>query len=72
MFHTRDYLQTLSASAYEGETGWTLEDFLAHFITRLETTNQVSHDRYDSNALWLLSSYMPNSMPKALIVPVGY
>ena len=68
----REYLQTLTTPAYEGETGWTLEDFLTHFITQLETTNQVSHDRYDSNALWLFGSYMPNSMPKALIVPVGY
>jgi hypothetical protein len=68
----RDYLRTLSTPTYQGETGWTLEDFLTHFITRLETTNQVSHDRYDSNALWLLGSYMPNSMPTPHLVPVGY
>ena len=68
----RDYLRTLSTPAYQGETGWTPEDFLTHFITQLETTNQVSHDRYDGNALWLLGSYLPNSMPKALLVPVGY
>jgi hypothetical protein len=67
----RDYLRTLSTPTYQGETGWTLEDFLTHFITQLETTNQVSHDRYDSNGLWLLGSYMPNSMPNALIVPTG-
>lgn len=68
----RDYLRTLSTPTYQGETGWTPEDFLTHFITQLETTNQVSHDRYDSNALWLLGSYMPNSMPNAELVPVGY
>ncbi len=69
-----DYLRTLSTSTYQGETGWTPEDFLTHFITRLETTNQVSHDRYDSNALWLLGSYMPNSGENRLkrLVPVGY
>jgi hypothetical protein len=68
----RDYLRTLSTLTYQGETGWALEDFLTHFITHLETTNQVSHDRYDSNALWLLGSYMPNSMPTPHLVPVGY
>jgi len=68
----RDYLQTLSHATYQGETGWTPEDFLTHFITRLERTNQVSHARKDSNALWLLGAYMPNSMPNALCVPVGY
>jgi hypothetical protein len=57
----RDYLQTLSTPTYQGETGWTPEDFLTHFVTQLESTNQVSHDRYDSNALWLLGSYVPNS-----------
>jgi hypothetical protein len=68
----RDYLQTLSTPTYQGETGWTPEDFLTHFVTRLDTTNQVSHDRYDGNALWLLGSYMPNSMPNSGLVPVGY
>jgi len=68
----RDYLRTLSTPTYQGETGWTPEDFLTHFIIQLETTNQVSHDRHDSNALWLLGSYMPNSMPNAELVPVGY
>jgi hypothetical protein len=68
----RDYLRTLRTSTYQGETGWTPEDFLTHFITHLETTNQVSHDRYESNALWLLGSYMPNSMLKVQLVPTGY
>jgi hypothetical protein len=68
----RDYLQTLSTPPYQGETGWTPEDFLTHFVTRLETTNQVSHDRHDGNALWFLGSYMPSSMPNAKLVPAGY
>jgi hypothetical protein len=67
----RDYLLTLSTPTYQGETGWTLEDFLTHFIIRLETTNQVSHDRSDGNALWLLGLYLPNSMPNVRIVPTG-
>lgn len=68
----RDYLRTLGIPTYQGETGWTPEDFLTHFMTQLETTNQVSHDRYDTNALWLLGTYMPNSVPYAELVPTGY
>jgi hypothetical protein len=69
-----DYLRTLSTSNYQGETGWTFEDFLTYFITRLEYSNQVSHDRHDSNALWLLGSYIPNLGESRLrrLVPVGY
>jgi len=68
-----DYLRTLSTPTYQEETGWTPEDFLTHFVTQLETTNQVSHDRYDGNALWLLGSYMPNSgFGLGKLVPVGY
>ena len=69
-----DYLRTLSTPPYQGETGWTQEDFLTYFMTRLEAENQVSHDREDSNALWLLGSYIPdlggNRMKR--LVPVGY
>ena len=70
----RDYLRTLSTPAYQGETGWTLEDFLTHFVTQLETTNQVSHQRQDRNALWLLGSYMPTSGGTRMksLVAVGY
>jgi hypothetical protein len=70
----RDYLRTLSTPTYQGETGWTPEDFLTHFITQLETTNQVNHNRYDGNALWLLGSYVPNSGGTRMksLVPVGY
>jgi hypothetical protein len=70
----RDYLRTLSTPTYQGETGWTLEDFLTHFVTQLETTNQVSHHRHDNNALWLLGSYMPTSGGTRMksLVAVGY
>jgi len=69
----RDCLQTLGTPTYQGETGWTPEDFITHFITQLETTDQVSHDRHDSNALWLLGSYMPNAgSGLGKLVPVGY
>ena len=70
----RDYLQTLSTSACEGETGWTLEDFLTHFLTQLDTTDQISHDRSDGNALWLLGTFMPNpgQRGKTNLVAVGY
>jgi hypothetical protein len=70
----REYLGTLSTPTYQGETGWILEDFLTHFAAQLETTNQVSHHRYDHNALWLLGTYMPNPGHQGLtnLVPVGY
>ena len=68
-----EYLQIISTPTYHGETGWTPEDFLTHFVTQLETTDQVSHDRYDTNALWLLGSYMPDSgFGLGKLVPVGY
>jgi len=54
----RDYLRTLQTQAYHGETGKTLEDFITAFLTHLETTNEVSNDRYDNNALWLLGQYV--------------
>lgn len=66
----REYLQSLSGEAYEGETGWTPEDFLTHFVIQLDAFDQVSHDRYDGNALWLLGAFMPNKYSG--IVPVGY
>jgi hypothetical protein len=66
-------LRIISTPTYHGETGWTPEDFLTHFVTQLETTDQVSHDRYDTNALWLLGSYMPDSgFGLGKLVPVGY
>lgn len=69
-----EYLQTLSTPTYEGETCWTPEDFLTHFVTQLETTDQVRHDRSDGNPLWLLGVYVPEgggSRMKSLVL-VGY
>jgi len=54
----RDYLRALQTQVYEGETGRTLEDFITRFLTHLETTNEVSNDRYDDNALWCLGQYL--------------
>ena len=61
------YLQTLQAQAYQGETGKTLEDFIIHFLTRLETTHEVSNDVKDDNALWCLGQYL--KIPYAQVVP---
>jgi len=68
----RDYLQTLNKPEYQGETGWTPEDFLIHFLIFLDVFNLVSHDRNEGNALWLLGVYLPELLPKAELVPVGY
>jgi len=72
-FSPRDYLQTLQTHAYEGETGKTLEDFLTTFLTHLEATNEVSNDRYDDNAVWLLGQYV-KYVPrvKSDLVPTGW
>jgi hypothetical protein len=51
---TSEYLQTLQVEPYRGETGKTLEDFITKFLTHLETTNEVSSDRYDDNAYGFL------------------
>jgi hypothetical protein len=56
-----DYLKRFQSPAYQGETGWTPEDFLTNFITHLETTNQVSHDWNDHSALWLTGSWLPEA-----------
>ncbi|MCX6820579.1 MAG: hypothetical protein NT016_01360 [Candidatus Aenigmarchaeota archaeon] len=65
----REYLQTLQTDAYQGETGKTLEDFITSFLTRLETTNEVSNDVKDDNALWCLGQYM--KITYAEVVPTG-
>lgn len=64
-----EYLQTLQAQAYQGETGRTLEDFMIKFLTRLETSHEVSHDVKDNNALWCLGQYF--RIPYAQVVPTG-
>lgn len=57
----QDYLRFMAQPAYQGESGWTPEDFLTHFITRLDATNQVSHDWNDQSALWLTGSWLPEA-----------
>ena len=65
----REYLRTLQTQPYLGETGKTLEDFITKFLTRLETTNEVSNDVNDNNALWCLGQYL--KVPYAELVPTG-
>jgi hypothetical protein len=64
-----EYLQTLQTEHYQGETGKTLEDFITKFLTHLETTNEVSNDVDDNNALWCLAQYLKVSY--AELVPTG-
>jgi hypothetical protein len=42
------------------------------FITRLETTHEISNDRYDNNASWLLGQYV-KYLPRLRsdLVPTG-
>jgi hypothetical protein len=69
----REYLRTLQTEAYQGETGKTLEDFITKFLTQLETTDEVSHDRYDDNALWFLGQYVEYiKRVKSDLVPTGW
>jgi len=69
----RDYLRTLQTRVYQGETGKTLEDFITKFLTRLETINEVSNDRHDSNALWFLGQYVKYvKHVKSDLVPTGW
>jgi hypothetical protein len=65
----REYLLTLKDATYQGETGKTLEDFITAFLIRLETTNEVTNDLRDGNALWCLGQYM--KIPWAEVVPTG-
>ena len=64
-----EYFQTLQLEAYQGETGKTLEDFVTRFLTHLETTNEVSNDVDDKNAVWCLAHYLKISY--ADVVPTG-
>jgi len=64
-----EYLQNLKSEDYQGETGLILEDFLTKFLIRLETTNEVSNEVEDNNALWLLGHYLKISY--ADVVPTG-
>ena len=69
-YSPREYLQTLQTETYQGETGKTLEDFITKFLTHLGTTNEVSNDRYDNNALWCLGQYV--KIKYADVVPTGW
>lgn len=66
-----EYLGLLGTPPYRGETGWTIEDLMVQFVTRVERTGEVSHDRFDGNALFLLGMYMPRVMRRALLVPTA-
>ncbi|MCX5971846.1 MAG: hypothetical protein NTV14_10175, partial [Coprothermobacterota bacterium] len=69
----RDYLRILQTEAYHGETGKTFEDFVIGFLTRLETTHEVSNDRHDHNALWFLGQYVKYvEQVKSDLVPTGW
>src|SRR6266566_4455020 len=46
-----------------------MEDFLTKFLTHLETTNEVSNDVDDNNAIWCLAQYLKVSY--AELVPTG-
>ena len=65
----RDYLRALQTQAYRGETGKTLEDFITRFLTHLETTDEVSNDLDDDNALWFLGQYV--KVKYGDLVPTG-
>lgn len=64
-----EYLMILQKEPYQGESGQTLEDYITKFICHLETTNEVSNDVSDNNALWLLGNYLKISY--AELVPTA-
>jgi hypothetical protein len=68
-FSPNEYRQILQLPPYQQETGRTLEDFIAYFLTHLETTDEVSNDVDDNNALWCLGQYL--KVPYADLVPTG-
>jgi hypothetical protein len=69
----REYLRTLQTPAYQGETGETVEEFATRFLIRLGTANEVSNDRYDNNALWLLGHYVKYvEQVRSDLVPTGW
>jgi len=68
----REYLQTLQSPPYIGETGWTLEDFLVFFLSRLVQENRVSFDRQEGSSAWLLGAYVPGIPKTPNLVLTGY
>ena len=69
----REYLLMLREDEYSGETGKTIEDFIIMFLTRLDTAGEISNDRLDGNALWLIGQYAEYSAKvKSDLVPTGW
>jgi hypothetical protein len=68
----REHLEILKQPANRGETGWTLEDFLTCFLIRLCATNEVSYDRSDGNALWLLGNFLPQAVDYGRLVLTAF
>ncbi len=69
----REYLEMLQTDNYLGETGKTIEDFSIEFLTRLVASHEISHDREDNNALWLLGQYVKYVQEvKTDLVPTGW
>jgi hypothetical protein len=69
----REYLGILQTEGYRGETGKTIEDFSIEFLTRLVASHEISHDREDDNALWLLGQYVKYVQEvKTDLVPTGW
>jgi hypothetical protein len=64
-----EYQAIIKTEPYKGETGKSLEDFITGFLIRLVTTNEVSQDVGDNNALWCLGQYL--KVPYADLVPTG-
>lgn len=64
-----EYLDLLKGEHYRGESGLLLEDFITKFLTRLESSSEVSHDVDDHNATWCLGQYLRISY--ADVVPTG-
>jgi hypothetical protein len=69
----REYLGVLQTDGYQGETGKTIEDFIIEFLTRMVASHEISYDRQDNNALWLLGQYVKYvNEVKSDLVPTGW
>lgn len=59
-------LEALRDPEYRGETGWTPEDFLIEFITRVEQTGRTTY----AESAWLIGS-LAEYIKNVIEVPVG-
>ncbi len=59
----REYLQALQTPPYAGETGLCIADALVRFLVRLDATGEVTYDRADDSAAWLLGQFLPRMTP---------